>query len=385
VRNDWLSLLQQGIYRPGTAVSDSHRISVEDAGWARTFVGGVGDDPSTFNVTDFDNQVKAGNMVMSAGPYMTVTARSPMTYSTVGIGGTLSAPDGNVRLRIMVRSPAWIPVEEVRVIGNGFLLAAFDATTTPPVRPVPGNFQSTASTLRFRSTLRLTLTEDTYLIVEAGAKFPSNPTTVPDPAVIAPTANIIVPGVVPEAIANPIFVDVDGVGFQEPGAECVIAGTPCNVDSDCPPTDTCGVLVARCVTGGTPCAADSDCGASDTCQLPVQTVSRSGATRRAGTEVRIVSGSRAGVRGLWGRLRSALARIAARVNREVVAQEPPQPTGEMTGVTKERKDEAAKKGEYFPLYEFSVSPEDVERARRAAEQADGSAAPEGTEQPPGAQ
>ena len=45
VRRDWFSLLNQGIYSRRTGGSDSHRITVEHAGWARTFVLGVGDDP----------------------------------------------------------------------------------------------------------------------------------------------------------------------------------------------------------------------------------------------------------------------------------------------------------------------------------------------------
>ena len=36
--------------KPGTGVSDSHRITVEHAGWSRTYVLGAGDDPARLDV-----------------------------------------------------------------------------------------------------------------------------------------------------------------------------------------------------------------------------------------------------------------------------------------------------------------------------------------------
>jgi hypothetical protein len=213
MRRDWLSLLNQGIYRPGTGVSDSHRITVEHAGWARTYVRGVGDDPAALDVSAFDAQVKAGDMLMAAGPYIEAEIRAP--HKVKGeMGQTVSIPDGRVRLKIRVTSAAWIPVEEVRVIANGFVVASFDETTRPRVIPTPTNFQANGGTRRFSTTFRYDITQDTYFIVEAGAKIPASIGTLPTPP---PIVDIVEPGVVPLAITNPIFVDVDGGGFDPPG------------------------------------------------------------------------------------------------------------------------------------------------------------------------
>jgi hypothetical protein len=222
VRRDWLSLLNQGIFKPGTGVSDSHRITIEHAGWARTYVLGAGDNPATLGEAGFNAQVKAGNMVLTGGPYIEFTARSG--GNVAGLGQVLPAPDGRVRLRIRVRSPAWIPVEEVRIIANGFQVAAFDATTNPKVRPVPANFQKVGSTSRFTANVVMNISTDTYFIVEAGAKLPPSVNTLPTPP---PIMDIVVPDVVPLAITNPIFADRNGnTTFDPPGLPVQMAAAP---------------------------------------------------------------------------------------------------------------------------------------------------------------
>ena len=319
MRRDWLSLLSQGIFKPASGVSDSHRITVEHAGWARTYVVGVGDDPAALNVTAFDAQVRAGSMVVAAGPYIEFTVR-PQKGAVGGLGQLVNgSPNGKVTLRIGVRSAAWVPVEEVRVIANGFVVAAFDSTTTPAVRPVPSDFQSTVDTVRFSAELSMTVAADTYFIVEAGPKIPSNINTRPVPP---PIVDIIEPDVVPIAITNPIFVDRNGNGvFEPPGLPVMMAG------------NTLG-------------------------EQPVL----------------------AGSGGIWERLWQGLGRLASRLRGEAVAEQAP---GQMTGVSKEEKAEAIKKGEYFPLHEFSIPPDVVEQARRAAEAAQQATPQGGPKSPPG--
>jgi hypothetical protein len=220
VRRDWLSLLNQGIYKPATGVSDSHRITVEHAGWARSFVLGVGDDPATLNVTNFNNQIKAGAMMVSSGPFIDFTVR-PQGGSDIAIGQLGSATSSSVRLRIKVRSPAWMPVEEVRVIANGFVVASFDETTKPKVRGVPNDFTKTGRVNRFRANVNLTAATDTYYVVEAGPKLPPSISTLPTPP---PIVDIVEPDIVPLAFTNPIFVDRNGNSvFDPPGLPVMMA------------------------------------------------------------------------------------------------------------------------------------------------------------------
>jgi hypothetical protein len=113
-----------------------------------------------------------------------------------------------------VQAAHWIPVEEVRVISNGFVDSVFDGTTTPTVRPPPNNptleDEGRGHLVRFEAELPVSLAQDTYFIVEAGSRLdPPSPT----PEFV----DIIVPGNEPIAFTNPIFVDLAGDGFDPPG------------------------------------------------------------------------------------------------------------------------------------------------------------------------
>jgi len=212
MRDDWFSLLAQDYRKFGTAVSDSHRATLEHAGWGRTFVLGVGDDPAALDVSAFDARVRAGAMVLSTGPYVEVTARAGKARA--GVGGELATASGTVSLAIRVTSPAWIPVDEVRVLVNGAVVERFDATTKPRVRPVPSDPESSGKTMRFKSTRKLALDGDSFVIVEAGVAIPSE--GAPGPTTPEPM-NQVVEGVVPYAATNPIFVDVGADGYTAPG------------------------------------------------------------------------------------------------------------------------------------------------------------------------
>ena len=227
VRRDWLSLLNQTDFATvpfiaGTAVSDSHRLVLEEAGYFRTYVGGAGDDPAALSVSTFDANVRAGNMSGTTGPFIEFSVEDG-AGERVGLGGTL-VPAGNVvTLRIRVQATNWIPVDEVRVIANGFAVPTlvFDATTSPAVSPGPGNrpfSQRTGKVVRFDATIPVDLSAagDTYFIVEAGARLD------PLPSSPLPVA-LVVPGMVPLAFTNPIFVDLSGDGFDPPGLPVMAA------------------------------------------------------------------------------------------------------------------------------------------------------------------
>jgi hypothetical protein len=231
----------------------------------------------------------------------------------------VATPDGRVGLKIKVTSPAWIPVEEVRILANGFVIQTFDATTIPPVKPVPPNFQSTARVTRFSKTIIMNVSLDTYFIVEAGAKIPADFNTLPTPP---PILDAIEPGIIPEAVTNPVFVDRNGNNtFDPPG-------------------------------------------------LPVQMVSNGTADLPKFAQVKIESTGSEG--GFWVWVRSGFARFASRWTGTAVAQDRP---GEMTGVTKEDKAKAAAKGEYFPLYEgFTIPADKAEALQRQADEQSAAAA-----------
>jgi hypothetical protein len=218
VRRDWLSLLQQGVVKPATGVSDSHRLTVEHAGWARTYVLGVGDDPTRLDVPRFNERVRAGAMLVAAGPWIEATVQAGSRRG--GFGQTVRSRSGKVRVRLRVLSPAWIPVDEVRLVANGATIRRFDGSSRPRVRPTPGKFASSGNTLRLKASVQLRLAADTFLTVEAGPPL-GDEAALPTPP---PIVDIVEPGVVPFAMTNPIFVDVAGDGFTPPGLSVALAG-----------------------------------------------------------------------------------------------------------------------------------------------------------------
>ncbi len=217
VRRDWFSLLNQTDFDtvpfiPATGVSDSHRVTVEDAGYFRTYVGGSGDDPEALNASLFNDNIRAGNMVATTGPFIEFSIEDTAGTSA-GLGETLAPSTSDLVLKIRVQATNWIPVEEVRIIENGFVSMTFDASTSPAVLPGPKNplSQGRGRVTRFEAEIPvLSLPQDSYFIVEAGARLdplPSSPEFI----------DTIVPGMVPLGFTNPIFVDLAGDGFDPPG------------------------------------------------------------------------------------------------------------------------------------------------------------------------
>ena len=154
-------------------------------------------------------------MMATTGPYIEFTVRDT-GRRRARVGETLVPKRNRVVLDIQVLASNWIPVEEIRVIANGRVLPdlVFDENSLPAVRRAPSVPWSSrrGAVKRFHHRVSLSLEEDSWLLVEAGA--PLDPLPEPDAF-----ADAIVPGLVPLAFTNPIFVDLDGDGFDAPGVE----------------------------------------------------------------------------------------------------------------------------------------------------------------------
>jgi len=224
-RRDWMSILNQGIQvgasdklSPlyprhqlyGHGVSDSHRMVMEVAGYSRTFVGGGGvPNSASVNVKTFNDAVMQGNMTATTGPFISFTADNGST--PVNMGSTLGPPVSSVNLNVTVQAAPWVPVDEVRLIKNGCVLACYNTRTDPPVSSNPSDpyDQTNSYVTRFAATITDTVTGDSYYIVEAGQSLPA-PTETPT---ADPVVNSVAAGVFTYGFSNPIFVDYDGGGY----------------------------------------------------------------------------------------------------------------------------------------------------------------------------
>ena len=207
VRKDWCSLLDQGIEKTGTAVSDSHRLILENAGFARSFVASSTDEPAEIDEDELTQSVLNMKLVGTSGPFIRFTVKGDHG-STAGLGDTAVSTKKKVILKIRVEAAPWIPVEEVRIYQNCELI---DTRAVKPSKVL-------GKVLRFNRAIPISgVDEDSYFHIEAGIRFDENGN--PASPGLLETVQTIEPGVEPFGFTNPIFVDRDGDGYVPPGLD----------------------------------------------------------------------------------------------------------------------------------------------------------------------
>ena len=146
-----------------------------------------------------------GNLVVSTGPFMTVEVVSLSSNGKVtgaGPGDDLVAMDSELSLKIRVQCPNWFDINRVQVFVNGRPEESLNFTR----KTTPEKFSD--ETVRFDATVPLPLITDVHVIVAAiGEGLELGP-------VMGPNYGGKLP---PAAVSNPIFIDVDGNGFQANG------------------------------------------------------------------------------------------------------------------------------------------------------------------------
>ena len=198
----WMQLLNQGHRIPGVINTDSH-YNHHGSGWRRNWFACSTDDPAEISTEEMVRQAEAGHIVMSTGPYLSVSGRSQSSQKLALPGDDLDAKNGNVSLKVTVQCANWLDVNRVQVFINGRPSDKHNYT----VKRTPNRFGGLDDVRKFDSTLHLSLEQDAHLIVATigegltmervmGRRFGNRP---------------------PIAVSNPIFVDVDGNGFQPNG------------------------------------------------------------------------------------------------------------------------------------------------------------------------
>jgi hypothetical protein len=185
-RADWLSFLLQGERIVGTANSDSHRLG-HVVGLPRTYVRVPEDRVAAFDEEAFVAALRAGRAYGSTGPLVNVR------LGLAGLGEIHPGTKGV--LEIAVAAADWVPITEWRAYVDGELVH----------RAPIGRGESAA--------LPLVFARDAFVTVE----------------VEGPAEGLyrdVLPGFVPFAFTNPIFVDVDGNGrWDAPGLPEILPPT----------------------------------------------------------------------------------------------------------------------------------------------------------------
>jgi hypothetical protein len=206
VREDWFSLLKQGIHRTGTAVADSHRVVLENAGFPRSYVSSPAWSSSQVDEDQLTDAIKSMKLVGSSGPFIRFAMLDTFAYRLRGLGKTAKIHGSFALAFITVDAASWIPVEEVRLFMNGELIR------TLPVHPS----KVLGKRRRFSRVIPIWgVTGDAFFTVEAGVSVDANG----DPTSTALVADVqaIEPELEPLGWTNPIFVDRGGNGYTAPG------------------------------------------------------------------------------------------------------------------------------------------------------------------------
>lgn len=215
VIDDWFNLLNQGQRYGGTANSDSHH--GDDIGYPRTYVRVERDDPALVRANEVARGVRAKAMTLSRGPFIELFVNGEP------IGSELVAQGGEVEVLIRGQAASWIDMREGTLYVNGVAFRRFEVNRE-------GN--------RFEWRETFTLPKDSWLIAQVsgeGSMFPVAPPIDLPPMLLNEAFGAIagplglgageldelappMTGVfTPFAITNPIWVDVDGQGFEAPG------------------------------------------------------------------------------------------------------------------------------------------------------------------------
>ena len=196
----WLQLLNLGYRVPGVVNTDAHW-NFHGSGGLRNFVKSATDDPSAGSVPDLVHACEHGNIVMSNGPFMEVRAEANVPDQVAEVGEDLDALDGKVKIKVRVQCPNWLEVNRVQVFVNGEPKPELNLTQ----RTHPAKFHR--DTVVFDETIELQLDSDAHLVVACAGEGKTHGD------VMGPRGA----KKMPVAVGNPIFVDVDGDGFEPNG------------------------------------------------------------------------------------------------------------------------------------------------------------------------
>jgi|GEM_PF-971156 len=217
-----LAMIGRGFSPTGTAVTDTHGIygSLGASPRSFVFVDEGADSPATLDVGHLVDRIRGGALIGTNGPFMRVEVQNT-SGERAGLGDTLRVVDGTAVLRVKLEMPVWIDVDTVDVYINmpaeGLIGAPGVGLTTPlePTTSVPvawtadhrtlvAEGQTTHHRLRQVVDVPLTVTADSYVVVVAHGR-------------VARTMRLVVGGSpAPMAFSNPIFIDTDGNGYDNP-------------------------------------------------------------------------------------------------------------------------------------------------------------------------
>lgn len=197
---NWLQMINIGHYIPGVVNTDAH-YNFHGVGWLRNYVRSSTDDPAKINVMEMVRNAEKGHIIMTNGPYLEVEASTEGRAEPAIAGDLLVAKSGKVTLHVRVQCPNWFDVDRVQILRNG----RPDPNLNWTRKENPDAFSD--EVVKFDRKIELRLKQDEHLIV----------VTVGENSRLGDVMGPAHANRRPVALNNPIFVDVDGDGFEPNG------------------------------------------------------------------------------------------------------------------------------------------------------------------------
>lgn len=128
---DWFHFLDVGFDKAIVGNSDSHGTSKEIGG-PRNFIASSSDKPHAIDRNEIHRNIKRGDVVVSAGPYIEFSLIDETSGRKAGLAQVLEASDsGRILAHVRVQTPSWFKVDRVEIWRNSQLERRFF-----PDRPV---------------------------------------------------------------------------------------------------------------------------------------------------------------------------------------------------------------------------------------------------------
>jgi hypothetical protein len=221
VVDDWFHMLNMGYRYTALGNSDTHGLTGVESGCPRNWVQASTDDPTFIDEFEVSEAVKSGAAVASYGPFV----RFWVDEELKGPGSEVTG--GSHTLGIEVQSASWVDVSRVELYRNGELIQEWDRDAL-----------TTADNLNLLDEVKIETSTDAWYVVVAMGEEPLSPVFTPveiepiflEDVVLGALSGIVSESLLsasppiprafpiyPYALTNPIFVDVDGDGFDAPG------------------------------------------------------------------------------------------------------------------------------------------------------------------------
>jgi hypothetical protein len=256
--DDYFRYLDYGLTPTQIGSSDSHE-SLKEPGFPRTYFKAGSDEPLGLTAETVTESLRAGHAVASYGPFVSATIDDASFGDTVK-----TSPGATKDMLLSVETPSWFGADRVEIYMNGHIVRELEDAHGPeeiydfrvkvPITAPDRDawIVIVALGLRDDNQMRPVVFDipfgEIQLSQTASGAFADVP-VVNQLLTMTPSVPDWSP-IVPYAITNPIYLDVDGNGrYDAPNGPAPFCSRPCDTDDECPFGEVCIGVCGISITG----------------------------------------------------------------------------------------------------------------------------------------